>query len=224
MNNQYLSEFQLDQVRSVLKKYGIESDDLCDELTDHYARQLEEQIENGASFDEVFQEFVAQNSWLKLRKLQHAHWKYSEKSLFKFMWNSLRSLYSFPRIAIPISVGVVFYYMLASDTYWTHTVLVSIHVILIVQTLYIFTMAFIKWRSHKMVDIGYAGQVSVSIFYAMILPTWSDSWSLSSPLLPSDVGIFVQLGYYLLITHLAYLHHCIYQRGMAKINQKKILG
>ncbi|MFT6997548.1 MAG: hypothetical protein ACJAQ4_001302 [Cryomorphaceae bacterium] len=37
MNNQYLSDFQLDQVRVVLRKYGIESDDLCDELTDHYA-------------------------------------------------------------------------------------------------------------------------------------------------------------------------------------------
>ena len=75
-----------------------------------------------------------------------------------------------------------------------------------------------------MVDIGYVAQVSMSIFYAMILPTWSHSWSLSSPLMPSEVGVFVQLGYYLLITHLAYLHYCVYNRGTAKINQKKILG
>jgi len=36
MNNQYLSDFQLKQVRHVLKKYGTESDDLLKGLTEEY--------------------------------------------------------------------------------------------------------------------------------------------------------------------------------------------
>lgn len=225
MNNQYLSDFQLDQVRAVLKKYGIESDDLLDELTDHYAGLLEEQIVNGASFDEAFQAFVSQNSWLKLRKLQHAHWKYSEKSLFKFIWKTLQSLYSFPKLFIPVSAGVLLYYMLAFDSTWSRMLLVGLHLGLILQTLVLFTSAMIKYRHHKILDIGYVVQVSVTVFYAMIIiPTWSDTWSVFNPWIPSEPGVFVQLGYYLFIIHLAYLHYCVYLRGTAKINQKKILG
>lgn len=224
MNNQYLSDFQLDQVRAVLKKYGIESDDLLDELTDHYGGIIEDQIDKGSSFDEAFQEFVSQNSWLKLRKLQHAHWKYSEKSLFKFILRSIQSIYSFPQIAAPLAVGVLLYYMLVFDTTWSRTILVGVHVGLIIQTLALFISAILKYRRHKIQDIGYVAQVSVTVLYAMIIPTWSDKWTVFDPSIPSEAGVFVQLGYYLLISHLAYLHYCVYRKGNAKINQRKQLG
>jgi hypothetical protein len=224
MKNQYLSEVQLEQVSAVLKKYGIESDDLLDELADHYARLIEERMESGKTFDEAFGKFVSENSWLKLRKLQHAHWKYSEKSLLKFIWRSLQSLYSFPKLFIPISAAVLLYYILNFDTTWSRMLLVGAHIGLILQTLALFIIAFVKYRNHKIMDIGYVAQVSLSVFYAMIISTWSDTWNVFNPWMPSEVGIYVQLGYYLLIAHLAYLHYCVYQRGTAKINQKKILG
>jgi len=224
MKNQYLSEVQLEQVSAVLKRYGIESDDLLDELTDHYARLIEERMEKGETFDKAFGKFVSENSWLKLRKLQHAHWKYSEKSLFKFIWRSIQSLYSFPQIAAPLATGILFYYMLVFDTTWSRSILVGLHLGLIIQTMILFTLAILKYRRHKILDIGYVAQVSMTVFYAMIIPTWSDSWTISNPLMPSEVGVFVQLGYYLLISHLAYLHYCVYQKGVAKINQLKQLG
>jgi hypothetical protein len=224
MKNRYLSEVQLEQVSAVLKKYGIESDDLLDELTDHYARLIEEHMENGKTFDEAFGIFVSENSWLKLRKLQHAHWKYSEKSLLKFIWRSLQSLYSFPKLFIPISAAVLLYYILNFDATWSRMLLVGAHIGLILQTLTLFIIAFVKYRNHKIMDIGYVAQVSLSVFYAMIIPTWFDTWNVFNPWMPAEVGVYIQLGYYLLIAHLAYLHYCVYQRGNAKINQKKSFG
>jgi hypothetical protein len=224
MKSEYLSEIQLEQVSKILNKYGIESHDLLEELTDHYARKIEEEIEEGKTFDEAYEEFVSQNSWLKLRKLQHAHWKYSEKSLFQFMLRSLQELYSIPKVLIPVLIGTTLFYLLKAYNHWAQTTLLVLHVALIIQTLYIFVIAISKSRKYKMLDVGYVAQTSVTVFYALILPTWSDSWSLSTPLISSELGIAIQWGYYFLVAHLGYLHMMVFKRGLAKINQREILG
>ncbi|MFT4770637.1 MAG: fumarate reductase subunit C [Cryomorphaceae bacterium] len=153
MNNQYLSDFQLDQVRVVLRKYGIESDDLCDELTDHYAGILEERIEKGASFDEAFQTFVSENSWLKLRKLQHAHWKYADKSIKRYVISLLREIWLTPKVVIAVGliIGLIALLRLpVEQTLWIFNV---VHSALIVLTLYIGVTSIVLLRSDKTHDL-----------------------------------------------------------------------
>ncbi|MEM9051450.1 MAG: hypothetical protein AAGC47_05290 [Bacteroidota bacterium] len=221
MKSEYLSEVQLEQIKAILKKYGIESTDLLEELTDHYAGELEEQIKEGSSFDQAFQEFVSQNSWLKLRKLQYAHWKYSEKSLIKFVKGTLAELYTTYRVILVASVIGFLYFLISKNTVETRTSLVVFHLGLIAQTLFIAVMSFRDYRKHRIMDVGYSFQISVSIFYAMIVSTWSDAFNFFDPSVPAGVGVWIQFGYYVVIAHLAYLHRCLYQRAKLKSRQYK---
>lgn len=85
-----LDQVQLKKVSDQLEKYGIESPDLRAELTDHYAGEIEEQMESGKSFEEAFNRFGAANSWTKLRKLEHQQAELQLKGLRNFLRFSLR--------------------------------------------------------------------------------------------------------------------------------------
>ncbi len=82
----------LDRISNQLKNYGIDSPDLRAELTDHYAGEIEAQMESGKSFDEAFAKFVEANSWKKLRKLEHQHVEIQAKSFQSFLGYSLREV------------------------------------------------------------------------------------------------------------------------------------
>jgi hypothetical protein len=186
MNNQYLSDFQLDQVRVVLRKYGIESDDLCDELTDHYAGILEERIEKGASFDEAFQTFVSENSWLKLRKLQHAHWKYADKSIKRYVISLLREIWLTPKVVIAVGliIGLIALLRLpVEETLWIFNV---VHSALIVLTLYIGVTSIVLLRSHKRHDLTVSASMSMSVFYLIFMSFWTSGDDLFYPIFSGE--------------------------------------
>jgi len=214
MKDEYLSQVELEQIQSILKKYGIESTDLQEELTDHYAGKIEEQIKNGASFDEVFQKFVAENSWLKLRKLQHAHWKYAEKSLLKFIRGSLMELYSSYRLIFVILAVVWLSFLFKNPSGDARIGIVALHFALIFQTIFIAVASFKAFKKYKMVNVGYTFQVSGMIFYVMITPLWSGNLDIFQPIVPAEAGIYAQVAFYIVIMHLAYVHQCLYQRAM----------
>ena len=214
MKSEYLNEVQLEQIQTMLKKYGIESTDLLEELTDHYAGEMEERIKEGSSFDKVFQDFVSQNSWLKLRRLQHAHWKYSEKSLFKFVRGSLAELYSSFRLVFVILAIALLYFLLTSQSDTARIGIITLHFALIFQTLFIAVASFRVFKKYKMVDVSYTFQVSAMIFYTMVMPSWSGTLDIFEPMVSAEAGIFAQMFYYLVIMHLTYVHHCLYQRAM----------
>jgi len=219
-----LSDLQLDQVRAVLKKYGIESDDLLDELTDHYAGLLEEQIEKGASFDEAFQTFVSENSWLKLRKLQHAHWKYTEKSTKRFLLSLLRDISLTPKVVITggLIVGIIaLLRLLVEETQWIFNV---IHSALIVLTLYIVVDSFVLLRSHLRLDLSVSANMSISMFYTVFTSFWTSGDALFYPLFSVEYSFYLHLIYYILLGQLSYVHYHLFMRAKAQISKKRVLG
>ena len=224
MNNQYLSEFQLDQVRAVLRKYGIESDDLCEELTDHYAGLLEEQIEKGASFDEAFQTFVSENSWFKLRKLQHTHWKYADKSIKRYLLSLLREVWLTPKVVITggLIVGLIALLRLSiEETQWIFNV---IHSALIVLTLYIIVASFVLLRSHKRQDLVTSASMSMSMFYLVFMPFWTSGEAWFYPIFGGEYSFYLQLIYYVILGHMSYVHYHLFMRAKAQTSKRKVLG
>ena len=219
-----MSDLQLDQVRAVLKKYGIESDDLLDELTDHYAGLLEEQIEKGASFDEAFQTFVSENSWLKLRKLQHAHWKYTEKSTKRFLLSLLRDISLTPKVVITggLIVGIIaLLRLLVEETQWIFNV---IHSALIVLTLYIVVDSFVLLRSHLRLDLSVSANMSISMFYTVFTSFWTSGDALFYPLFSVEYSFYLHLIYYILLGQLSYVHYHLFMRAKARTSRKSVLG
>jgi hypothetical protein len=224
MNNQYLSEFQLDQVRAVLRKYGIESDDLCEELTDHYAGLLEEQIEKGASFDEAFQSFVSENSWFKLRKLQHAHWKYADKSIKRYMLSLLREVWLTPKVVITggLIVGLITLLRLPiEETQWIFNI---IHSGLIVLSLYILVSSYAYLRKYKTHDLRATAAMSGSMFYVVFMSIWTTNEALFYPLFPGANAFTLHVIYYILLGHLSYVHYHLFMRAKGRISKKRVLG
>lgn len=224
MNNQYLSDFQLDQVRAVLKKYGIESDDLCDELTDHYAGKLEEQMESGTSFDEAFQAFVSENSWFKLRKLQHEHWKHADKSIKRYVLGLFREIWLTPKaiISAGLIVGLIFLLRMPfEESQWIFNV---IHSALIVLTLYIFVASAVLLRSHKTHDLTVAASLSLSIFYVIFLSSWTSEDALFFPLFSGEYSFFLHVIYYVILGHLSYVYYQLFRRASAQTLKRKVLG
>jgi len=224
MNNQYLSDFQLGQVRAVLKKYGIESDDLLDELTDHYAGLLEEQIDKGASFDEAFQTFVSENSWFKLRKLQHAHWKYADKSFKRFVLGLFKEIWLTPKVIL--TAGVIFGLFLLlrvpiDESQWVFNV---IHSALIILTLYVFVSSFVLLKSHKTHDLSVSASMSMSMFYLIFISFWTKGENLFYPLFSGEYALSLHLAYYMLLGHLTYVHYQLFMRARAQISKKRVLG
>ncbi|MGB6036477.1 MAG: hypothetical protein WBG42_09415 [Cryomorphaceae bacterium] len=224
MNNQYLSEFQLDQVRAVLKKYGIESDDLLDELTDHYSGLLEEQIEKGASFDEAFQTFVSENSWFKLRKLQHAHWKYADASIKRYVLGLLRELWLTPKVVITVGLiaGLIALLRLpVEETQWFFNV---VHSSLIVLVLYILVSSYAYLRKYKSHDLRATAAMSGSMFYVVFMSFWTTNEALFYPLFPGENAFVLHVIYYMVLGHLTYIYWNLFMRAKTQTSKREVLG
>lgn len=88
-----LTSSQTQLVSDVLKKYGIDSPVLRAELTDHFAESIELQMREGIDFDVAFEKFKADNSWLKLRKLQHQHEELHATSFLRYFRGFLREMF-----------------------------------------------------------------------------------------------------------------------------------
>lgn len=93
-----LTSTQMARVDAQFKKYGVDSPELREELTDHFAAVIWERMEAGASFDQAFSQFVSENSWLKLRKLHWRHLEYSQKSVKRQALYALRKAYAGPLV------------------------------------------------------------------------------------------------------------------------------
>jgi hypothetical protein len=224
MNNQYLSDFQLDQVRAVLKKYGIESDDLLDELTDHYAGLLEEQIGKGASFDEAFQTFTSENSWFKLRKLQHAHWKYADKSIKRYVLSHLKEIWLTPKVVITAGLiaGLVALLRLPIDeTQWFFNL---VHSALMVLVLYILVSSYAYLRKYKSHDLRATVAMSGSMFYVVFMSFWTTNEALFYPLFSGENAIVLHVIYYVILGHLTYIYSNLFIRAKAQTLRREVLG
>jgi hypothetical protein len=220
MKRKDLTEDQLQQVSSKLRQYGIESPDLLEELTDHYARGIEENMDSGKRFTEAFEEFAAANSWLKLRKLQHAHWNYAQTSLKRFILNSLRQLWFTPRVFWALLVFVGIYVGMRLEA--SETIIVVLHAILVIHTLALTVFSALRFRKIRILDIGYAAQAGVTIFYFLLFPLWFGP-NEAYPYVDA-VGVWGLTGYFAFMTQLAYLHFRVFQRADARYQRAVLVG
>ncbi len=145
-----LDDAQVEQLRAQLKRYGIESPELLAELSDHFGEQMEERMAAGLGYEEAFAQFKAENSWLKLRKLQFKHWEqwaYTVQRLFKsrlyqFFLGPL-SLLSYPMMA-----GL--WWLSGTDVASLRTYFIALHVglgaAMLATIAYIFLARLIKRR------------------------------------------------------------------------------
>lgn len=102
-----LCEEDITRLRAQLKRYGIESPELLNELSDHYAEQMEERMAVGLSAEEAFAIFKRENSWLKLRKLEYRHAEQRAQTMQRMLKGQLfqlflgpLSLFTYPMIVL----------------------------------------------------------------------------------------------------------------------------
>ncbi|MFT6997547.1 MAG: hypothetical protein ACJAQ4_001301 [Cryomorphaceae bacterium] len=185
---------------------------------------LEERIEKGASFDEVFQTFVFENSCLKLRKLQHAHLKYADKSIKRYLLSLLREIWLTPKVAIAVGliVGLIALLRLpVEETLWIFNV---VHSALIVLTLYIGVTSIVLLRSHKRHDLTVSASMSMSVFYLIFMSFWTSGDDLFYPIFSGEYSFFLLLIYYVFLGHLSYVHFHLFMRARAQTSNRKVLG
>jgi len=212
MKGSYLSDLQIEMVSEILKKYGIESQGLLDELTDHFSGQIEERMKNGVSFNEAFDEFVANNSWLKLRKLEHAYVRYKEKSLRSFILSTLKDLWLSPKVFIIAASIYALLMVIRLDGDWKTVGLTCIHLALFLQFFTLSISALFRFRKRRSQDFGIMARYSFSFFYLLAMPLWlTDSTPITE--IYGNINDWVLLGYYALLLQVAYLHLSVFRRA-----------
>lgn len=211
MKGIWLSEFQVQKISDILRKYGIESPGLLEELTDHYSGEIEEKMEAGCSFEEAFDEFVGNNSWLKLRKLEHAYVEYRDKSLRRYIIARLKEVWMTPKIAVAIALTLGMFYLLKQGGDFRHYALASIHAVLLIQTLTLAILAILRFRKNKSPELGYVIQFGFAMFYLTLLPLWKLDHTVFRDIF-EGVNDWALLTYYFFLFQLAYLHLAVYMR------------
>jgi hypothetical protein len=220
MNRVYLSESQVESVAAVLSKFGIESPGLMEELTDHFSGEIEEKMKKGESFEAAFDEFVANNSWLKLRKLEHAYVKYKEKSLRRFILDEFKSLWLSPKAIVPVVAVLAVLYLLRQDGDLRFYGVTALHAFLVVQTLTLAIWSVFRYRKYRSVEMTYLVQLGFAMIYFVLFPLWRLDY-MSTEEIVVKINEWMILGYYAIVFHLAYLHLSVFRRCMAgeRINQ-----
>ena len=223
MNTQYLSDSELEKVSAVLKKYGIDSPELRQELTDHYAEEIEEKMNEGSSFEEAFAEFKSENSWLKLRKLEFAYQKYLSKSIVKYVGATLKDLWFSPKVFILVALMIGIWKILGLGNPLEFYFLASIHAALALLILAITCISAWNFRKTKSPEVGYVVQVSFTAFYIILLPLWAMDGGLMEEVF-EGVSDLTLLSYYLLVIHAVYLYIALFRRARFKKSWLKDLS
>lgn len=145
-----LSEEDITRLRAQLKRYGIESPELLNELSDHYAEQMEERMAAGLSAEEAFAKFKGENSWLKLRKLEYKHAEQRAQTVQRMLKGQLFQLFLGPLSLFTYPIIVLIIWLSGQELgLWKHY-FIAFHIALgfaaVAIMLYIIFAKLIKRR------------------------------------------------------------------------------
>lgn len=95
-----LSDDQVDYIRKVLKKRGIETIDLLEEMTDHFVQAIEEREDElpQLTLREALRQEVAKFGTFGMMKLQEDYQRKLEKEGLRILWRTFLSFWKIPQI------------------------------------------------------------------------------------------------------------------------------
>lgn len=165
-----LTSSQTQLISEVLKKYGIDSPVLRAELTDHYAETIEVQIREGIDFEVAFERFKAENSWLKLRKLQHQHEEIHAKSFLRYFKGFLHEIFFGRRIWLSYPIFFLVYLTFSQPTVFVEAFIYLLQFTSIATAIYIIVRIASSNRKKLWDFKKVANLTAVQLYLGLYLP------------------------------------------------------
>lgn len=209
-----ITDKQLNRISSQLQKYGIETADLNEELTDHFSEEIEEAMKEGETFEVAFSRFKNQNSWLKLRKLQHARWKEVETSYQKYILHILRDLWLSPKIVLVFGLAAVIYVLINQEEYIQTAIAGLIKGYILIQTGYIAFRLFSMSRRKNASQFSFPFIAIGFVFYLLVMPNVLGGVEFFYPLFKGPFSKWVNYFYVFLLCNVAYIHLLLFFKAI----------